>query len=530
MAAPADRTPAPAVPHVDTLVVGAGLSGIGMACQLGRTLPGHSYLVLEGREASGGTWDLFRYPGVRSDSDLHTLGYAFKPWTKDRAIADGADILGYIREAARENGVDPHIRYGHRVVRAEWSSEDVRWTVHAVRTDTGEPVRFTSRFLFSATGYYRYDEGHTPPFPGTDRYRGALVHPQHWPRELDHTHKRVVVIGSGATAVTLVPALARRAAHVTLLQRSPTYVLPLPSRDPVADVLRRTLGERAGYALTRRKNVALQTFLYRTSRRHPAFVRTAIRLLQRRMLPRGFALDPHFRPSSDPWDQRLCVVPDGDLFRALSSGRASVVTDQVDTFTPYGVALRSGGRIDADVVVTATGLDLLAFGGIELAVDGREIDVTKATAYKGMLLSGVPNFAFALGYTTISWTLRVGLVGEHYRRLLAHMAARGHTAFEVDPPAAGEPDRPLFDFAAGYARRAAGLFPRQGTSRPWRMNVAYRDDERLLRHDPVADAPLRFTSRPAARPAPDGTARQPGGAVRRTGRGTRGGAAVPPGA
>ncbi|NEC21081.1 flavin-containing monooxygenase [Streptomyces parvus] len=489
------------VPHVDTLIIGAGLSGIGVACRIGRSMPGHSYLILEGRRASGGTWDLFRYPGIRSDSDLHTLGYSFRPWTQDRAIADGADILSYIRDTAREYAVDRHIRFNLRAVRADWSSRDGRWMVHALDTLTREPARFTCRFLFSATGYYNYEAGHTPEFRDAELFRGTRVHPQHWPGDLDHTDRRVVVIGSGATAVTLVPAMARRAAHVTLLQRSPSYVLPVPSKDSVARVLGRVAGPRRAYELTRRKNLLQQTFIYRSSRRFPRGAKAVIRFLQRRVLPSGYPLDPHFRPAYDPWDQRLCVVPDGDLFKAISSGRASVVTDRVERFTERGIVLRSGRELAADIVVTATGLDLLAFGGVALSVDGRAVDVPRATAYKGMMLSGVPNFAFAIGYTNISWTLRVGLVGEYFCRLMAYMEAREHTSFEVGACPPGSTRKPMFDFAAGYAQRSAGIFPKQADSPLWRMNTDYTEDERILRYAAVDDGHIRFT-----RHTPDGVA------------------------
>jgi cation diffusion facilitator CzcD-associated flavoprotein CzcO len=475
--------------HVDVLIVGAGLSGIGAGYYLETRLPGKSYAILEGRDAIGGTWDLFRYPGIRSDSDLHTLGYAFKPWTDDKAIADGPAILSYIRETASENGIEDKIRFGHRVVRAEWSSEDARWTVEA--THGTETVTLTCGFLFAAGGYYRYDEGFTPTFPGTERFEGRVIHPQHWPEDLDYAGKRVLVIGSGATAMTIVPAIADAAAHVTLLQRSPTYVVSVPARDPIANALRRVLPDRLAYSLARRKNIALQALVYKLSRRRPGLVRRLIRAATKRQLPDGYAVDTHFNPRYDPWDQRLCVIPDGNLFEAISSGRASIVTDRVETFTGRGVALASGTEIEADIVVTATGLELVAFGGIEYVVDGEPVDLSDRFAYRGAMLSGVPNFAFAVGYINASWTLKVDLVCDWLCRLLAHMDAHGFTrAVPInDDPAL--PRRPLLDFSAGYVQRALDSFPKQGPAAPWRMSMSYYEDVRSLGSD-LDDGVLHF--------------------------------------
>jgi monooxygenase len=481
--------------HVDVLIVGAGLSGIGAAYYLETRLPGKSYAILEGRDAIGGTWDLFRYPGIRSDSDLHTLGYAFKPWTDEKAIADGPAILGYIRETARENGIEDKIRFGHRVVRAEWSSDDARWTVDAVRTD-GEAVALTCDFLFAAGGYYSYDEGFTPDFEGTDRFEGQLVHPQHWPEDLDYAGKRVLVIGSGATAMTIVPAIADEAAHVTMLQRSPTYVVSVPARDPIANALRRVLPHRLAYAIARHKNVALQAVVYKLSRRRPGLVRRLIRAATKRQLPKGYDVDTHFNPHYDPWDQRLCVVPDGDLFESISSGRASIVTDRIATFTERGVELASGTEIEADVVVTATGLRLVAFGGIDYVVDGKPVDLAETFAYRGAMLSGVPNFAFAVGYINASWTLKVDLVCDWLCRLLAHMDANGYAQAV---PVNDDPDlprRPLLDFSAGYVQRTLDSFPKQGPVAPWRMSMSYYEDVRSLRDGGLTDGTLRFSRRP----------------------------------
>jgi cation diffusion facilitator CzcD-associated flavoprotein CzcO len=479
--------------EVDVLIVGAGLSGIGAAHHLQTAFPGRTYTILEARDAIGGTWDLFRYPGVRSDSDMHTLGYRFKPWTQAKAIADGPSILSYVRETAEEAGIDRHIRFGHRVVRASWSTVDARWTVEA-RHD-GAPVTITARFLYVCSGYYHYDAGHTPDFPGVDRFRGTVVHPQQWPADLDHAGKEVVVIGSGATAVTLVPAMAETAAHVTMLQRSPTYVLSLPAEDKIANTLRRLVGPERAYFVARWKNVLVSTFLYQLSRRRPHVVRNMIRKATSRQLPPGYDVDTHFKPAYNPWDQRLCLVPDGDLFRAIRRGRASVVTDRIAEFTESGLRLESGATLDADIVVTATGLRLLAFGGMELIVDGRAVELPKTMAYKGMMLSDVPNFAFTIGYTNASWTLKADLVSEYVVRLLRHMDEHG---YDVAVPSNDDPsitERPLLDFEAGYVLRSIDEFPRAGSRAPWQLGMSYAHDVVNLRHGKVNDGVMRFTRR-----------------------------------
>jgi monooxygenase len=481
--------------HVDVLIIGAGLSGIGAAHHIQSASPDRTYMILEARESIGGTWDLFRYPGVRSDSDMYTLGYRFRPWTQAKAIADGPSILRYIHETAAEAGIDRHIRFRHRVVRAEWSSADARWTVEA--DHDGEPVHVTAGFLYVCGGYYRYDVGHAPDLPGIERFGGTVVHPQHWPADLDYTGKKVVVVGSGATAVTLVPAMAERAAHVTMLQRSPTYIISLPAEDAIANGLRRLLGERGGYAITRWKNVALQTVFYKLSRRRPQLVRSMIRKATIKRLPPGYDVDTHFRPAYQPWDQRLCLVPDGDLFTAIREGRASVVTDQIEESTETGLRLRSGGELEADVIVTATGLRLLALGGIALAVDGRDVKLPETMAYKGTMLSGVPNFAFTIGYTNASWTLKADLASEYVVRLLRHMDAHGYdqcVPVNDDPTVA---ERPLLDFQAGYVLRSIDEFPRAGSRPPWQLRMSYVHDLRALRHGPIDDAALRFSRRPA---------------------------------
>jgi cation diffusion facilitator CzcD-associated flavoprotein CzcO len=492
--------------HVDVVIVGAGLSGIGAACHLEERLPGSSYAVLEAREAMGGTWDLFRYPGIRSDSDMFTLGYRFRPWTGEKAIADGPAILDYVRETAREHGVEERIRYGLRVERAEFSTRDATWTVHARRA--GEPLALTCRFLWVCSGYYSYDAGHSPHFEGVDVFTaagGTVVHPQQWPEDLDYAGKRVVVIGSGATAVTLVPAMARgegAAAHVTMLQRSPTYVLSLPGVDKVAVALRERLPARAAYAVTRWKNVLVTTASYQLSRRRPGLMKRLIRRRVAARLPEGYDVDRHFRPAYDPWDQRLCLVPDGDLFRAIREGRADVVTDHIDAFTERGIRLVSGEQVEADVVVTATGLSLLAFGGMVLVVDGHEVRLPETMAYKGMMLSGVPNFGYVIGYTNASWTLKADLVSEYVCRLLGHMRARGYDVGvpERDPDVA---EQPFMDFASGYVQRSLHLLPKQGDRAPWRLRQNYLRDVVTIRRGGIEDGTLRFSTHgsPRARPA-----------------------------
>ncbi|GAA4688056.1 NAD(P)/FAD-dependent oxidoreductase [Streptomyces chumphonensis] len=480
--------------HVDVLIVGAGLSGIGTACHLTRDAPGRTYAILEARDAVGGTWDLFRYPGVRSDSDMFTLGYAFRPWRGERSIADGAAIREYIRDTARAYGVDRYIRFRHRVVRAEWSSADARWTVTAERTDTGERTRLTCSFLTACAGYYRYDRGHTPDFPGADRFTGPVVHPQHWPRDLDWRDRRVVVIGSGATAVTLVPALAEEAAHVTMLQRSPGYVAALAATDPLARALRR-LPPRLSGPVVRWKNVLVSVAGFQLSRRRPKLMKALLRRGVTRWLPPGYDVDTHFTPRYDPWDQRLCAVPDGDLFRAVSEGSASIVTDHVETFTETGIALASGIHLDADVIVTATGLTLHPIGGLRLRVDGHDVDLGRTVAYKGAMLSGVPNFALTLGYTNASWTLKADLVARYVCRVLNHLQDHGLRAATPLTPTfpPGTELSPLIDLSSGYVRRGVHALPRQGPRTPWRLHQNYLRDVRLLRRSPLTDRHLHFT-------------------------------------
>ncbi|MGW5054061.1 flavin-containing monooxygenase [Actinokineospora sp. NPDC004072] len=477
--------------HVDVLIVGAGLSGVGAACQLRERVPGASIAVVEARSAIGGTWDLFRYPGVRSDSDMFTLGYSFRPWRQPAVLADGTSIREYIQETAREYGVDRLVRFNHRVTAAAWDSGTARWAV-TLETDGGA-VELTCGFIFSCTGYYRYDEGHTPDFPGREQFSGPVVHPQHWPQDLDWSGKRVAVVGSGATAVTLVPALAEKAEHVVMVQRSPSYVVSLGSRDPLADRLRKHLPARIAHPVVRWKNALGATLLYKLSKRMPDVVRTLIRWDAKRKLPDGYPVDTHFRPRYQPWDQRMCFVPDADLFRAIGSGRASVVTDAVTGFTPTGLALESGAGVDADIVVTATGLSVLPFGGIQLTVDGTKVDFGDTVAYKGMMLSGVPNLAVAIGYTNASWTLKCDLVAQYVCRLLRHMRANGLRQVTPLAPDPALPTEPFIDLKAGYVLRALDKLPRQGPKAPWRLHQNYPRDVVLLRHGPVDDAGVRFS-------------------------------------
>jgi monooxygenase len=483
--------------HVDVLIVGAGLSGIGAGYHLQAECPGKTYAILEARAASGGTWDLFRYPGIRSDSDMYTLGYSFKPWNEAKAIADGPSILDYVRDTAREHGIDDHIRFDHRVVRAEWSTADARWTVEAQRTATQETVHLTCGFLFTCSGYYRYDEPYTPQFEGIERFGGRVVHPQHWTDDIDYAGKRVVVVGSGATAVTLVPAMAEQAAHVTMLQRSPSYVVSLPGRDPIADFLRRLLPAKVAYPIVRWKNVGVTTAFFQLSRRAPRVAKALIRKGVQKELPPGYDLDTHFTPRYDPWDQRVCLVPDGDLFAALRSGRASIATDRIETFTESGLRLASGAELEADIVVTATGLNLLALGGMDLAVDGREVVLSETLAYKGMMLSDVPNLAIALGYTNASWTLKCDLTCEYVCRLLNHMDRHGHRQCTPRNREPGRPTQPFIDLKSGYVQRSLDQFPRQGLKPPWRLFQNYARDIAMLRYGSLEDDAIEFSGAPA---------------------------------
>ena len=518
--------------HFDVIVVGAGLSGIGAACHLKMQSPQKSFVILESRDVMGGTWDLFRYPGVRSDSDMYTLGYRFRPWRDAKAIADGPSILNYIRDTAVEYGVDKAIRYSHRVRRASWSSDEARWTVDV---DIGSPnttksnstnidcslegrftptsskeliqgsmkcelsggkppfrtANFTCNFLFLCTGYYDYENGYTPEWPGVERFRGTLVHPQKWPNELEYANKRIVVIGSGATAITLVPSIAEQAAHVTLLQRSPSYVVMRPSEDIVANLLRRYLPDRSAYALSRWKNVLVTTFFYNLARKRPEFFKWMVAKGVRKHLGEGYDLK-HFTPPYNPWDQRMCFAPDADFFRAVREGRVSLVTDHIETFTEDGLLLKSGQQLVADIIVTATGLVLKLISGMKLVVDGTPVDLPKTLVYKGMMFSDVPNLAFAIGYTNASWTLKCDLTSEYVCRLLNHMDQKGYA---VCTPRVNDPDigkEPVIDFTSGYVVRALHMLPHQGTKTPWRLHQNYIKDLKMMRYGQVEDGTMQF--------------------------------------
>lgn len=478
--------------HLDVLIIGAGISGIGAAYYLQRDHPEKTYAILEGRGAIGGTWDLFRYPGIRSDSDIQTFGYEFKPWTGAESIVAGEDILAYLQETIDQYEIGDQIRLNHRVLSASWSSKDARWTVEVERKDEGERLQLTCGWLFCASGYYRYDQGYSPRFEGVERFKGALVHPQHWPEDLDYEGKKVVIVGSGATAVTLVPALAETAAHVTMLQRTPTYILPRPAADLFAQLARRILPEQMAHELTRRKNIAMQRLIWSFCQRHPEVARSIIRYINMRQLPEGYPVDEHFNPPYQPWNQRLCVVPEGDLFEAIRQGKASVVTDHIETFTEEGIALKSGEHLEADIIITATGLNLLVFGGIDLTVDGEEVHLPDRVVFRGMMLSGVPNFSLAIGYTNSSWTLKVGLLCEYFCRLLEHMDAGGYSICRPELDDEEMETGPLLDFEAGYIRRSIDKLPRQGDKAPWKMSMQYHSDVALLREGPVIHPNLKF--------------------------------------
>ncbi|MGD9997563.1 MAG: flavin-containing monooxygenase [Ilumatobacteraceae bacterium] len=482
--------------HVDVLVIGAGISGIGAGYHLQTMCPDRTYLILEGRHDIGGTWDLFRYPGVRSDSDMHTLGYSFKPWTAAKAIADGPAILEYLRETVAEHGIDRHIRFHHRATSAEWSTDDARWTVHVHRSDSGEDSTFTCNFLFMCAGYYSYRGGYKPDIPGLDRFGGQVIHPQEWPADYDDAGKRVVVIGSGATAMTLVPAIARTAAHVTMLQRSPTYVVSAPSIDPIAKVLRKALPDSLAYRATRWKNIRFQQFFYNRTRTRPDKVKAKLLSMARKELGPDYDVERHFTPAYNPWDQRLCLVPDSDLFEAIRSGTASVVTDHIATVDETGIQLESGERLDADIIVTATGLNLVRLGEMEIVVDGDPVDFSETWSYKGMAYSDVPNLVSSFGYINASWTLRADLTCEYVCRLLNHMRDTGtlQCTPRLRPSDRDMPARPWIEnFSSGYMQRAMHLFPKQGDREPWINPQDYAADRKMFRKGPVDDGVMQFT-------------------------------------
>ncbi|HKW23698.1 MAG TPA: NAD(P)/FAD-dependent oxidoreductase [Ktedonobacterales bacterium] len=478
--------------HVDVLIVGAGISGIAAAYYLQTRCPKKTYTILEGRDAIGGTWDLFRYPGVRSDSDMHTLGYSFRPWREEKAIAGGPSILQYIRETAAEYGIDQKIRFGHRVRCATWSSADATWTVEAETGPDGEIVRFTCNFLYMCSGYYDYAHGYRPDWPGVERFVGRIVHPQQWPDDLNYDGKRVVVIGSGATAVTLVPALAERAAHVTMLQRSPTYIVARPSEDAIANWLRGHLPASVAPGAARWKSVLFGMYFYNLARRKPVETKQAILKMTRAQLGPDYDIEKHFSPSYNPWDQRLCLVPDADLFTAIKSGKVSVVTDTIETFTETGIRLRSGEEFDADIIVTATGLSMKLMSGARLIVDGKPVDVSKTMSYKGMMYSDIPNFATAMGYTNASWTLKCELTSAYVCRLLNHMARHGYTHCTPRRRDPSITEEPLLTFTSGYIQRAMDSLPHQGSRRPWKLYQNYALDLLSLRFGRLEDGTMEF--------------------------------------
>lgn len=493
--------------HFDVLIIGAGLSGIDAAHHLQKLCPSKSYVILEQRERIGGTWDLFRYPGIRSDSDMLTMGYSFRPWTNPKTISPGQDIREYIEATARDEGIDRHIRFRHEIKRASWSTQEARWTVEAVRKSEGrdQPVTLTCNFLFSCAGYYRYSSGYSPEFPNASRFKGRIFHPQAWPENLDYAGKRVVVIGSGATAVTLVPAMAKTASHVTMLQRSPTWIISAPEKDRIANFLRRVLPSMWAYKLGRWKNVGFMTFFYRLSQRYPNFVKKGLLKKIREHVGADFDVETHFTPRYNPWEQRLCLVPDADMFEAIKSKRASVVTDQIETFTEKGILLKSGKELEADIIVTATGLVMQAFGGTQLSVDGKRVDPSECLAYKGVMLSGVPNLASVFGYINASWTLKADLICNYVCRLLNFMDRKG--VRQVTPRNNGEtPVAPFVEkFTPGYIQRALANWPKQGSKAPWRVYQNYFRDTIALKWSAIDDGALEFSNppEPSLNPAPE---------------------------
>ncbi len=482
--------------YFDVVIVGAGISGIGSAHHLQKKCPGKSYVILEGRAALGGTWDLFRYPGIRSDSDMHTLGYSFEPWREAKAIADGPSILKYLNRTAADAGISQHIRENHLVKKADWSSKDACWNVTVEKTDSGETAIFRCNMLLMCSGYYSYKGGHTPEFAGREQFKGEIVHPQEWPQDLDYRGKKVVVIGSGATAMTLVPAMSRDVEHIVMLQRSPTYVVSMPDKDWIANFLRKILPEKIAYGITRWKNVTYQQFTYRQARKNPDKVKKFLIGLIRKELGPDYDVETHFTPSYNPWDQRLCLVPNSDLFSAIRSGKASIVTAKIDRFTETGIALTSGEQLDADIIVTATGLDLVVLGGAEMSVGGKIVDFSKTFTYKGMMYSGVPNMISTFGYVNASWTLRADLIAEYACRLINHMDTVGvrQCTPRLRDDERNMPSKPyIADFSAGYMRRVLDRLPRQGDHEPWTNPQNYKRDKRMIRRGEIVDAALEFS-------------------------------------
>jgi monooxygenase len=477
---------------VDVVIVGAGISGISAAWHLQQRCPGKSFTILEARADMGGTWDLFKYPGIRSDSDMFTLGFRFKPWTSAKSIADGPSILAYLKEAATENGIDRHMRFNHKVVAADWSDTENRWnlTVEA----NGQRTTMSCGFLLACSGYYNYDEGYSPQFPGAEDFAGTIVHPQHWPEDLDYAGKRVVVIGSGATAVTLIPALVNSGAgHVTMLQRTPTYIGALPDVDPVAEKANKYLPAKVAHVINRWKAIIFSTSQYQLSQRFPKYMRKTLLTMAARRLPQGFDVEKHFGPAYKPWDQRLCLAPNGDLFKTIRKGNADVVTDTIERFTEKGIQLTSGEHLDADIIVTATGLNIRFFGGAEVLRNGVPMDLSTSVAFKGMMLSGVPNMVFTFGYTNASWTLKADLTSEYVAKLLNYMDTHGYDTVVPEEPGEQVERRPFVDLSSGYILRAIDRLPKSGSDAPWRLKQNYLVDLRVIRQGRVDDPALHFT-------------------------------------
>jgi monooxygenase len=486
--------------HVDVVVVGAGLSGIGAGYHLQTMSPDRSYVILEGRDGLGGTWDLFRYPGVRSDSDMHTLGFSFKPWTEAKSIADGPSILKYLKQTVAQFGIDKHIRYGQLVTQAQWSTDDAQWTVTSTNKATGTSSTITCSFLFMCSGYYSYKKGHTPEFAGRERFKGTVVHPQEWPLDLDYAGKRVVVIGSGATAVTIVPSMADKALHVTMLQRSPTYMVSRPDHDVMANRMRKVLPPKMAYNLTRVKNTWRQQLVYNKTRTDPDKVKQLLLGGIKMELGADYDIDKHFTPSYNPWDQRLCLVPNGDFFKSMREGKASVVTDHITSFTEAGIQLASGEHLDADIIVTATGLELVTLGEMDFFVDGNQMDFAKTWTYKGFAYSDIPNMASTFGYINASWTLRSDLTAEYVCRLLNHMRKKGVTQCtpRLREQDSSMKERPWIDgFSSGYMQRMMHRMPRQGDHEPWINPQNYRRDKKMFKHSPIDDGVMQFSKQSA---------------------------------
>lgn len=482
--------------HLDVVIVGAGISGVSAAWHLQDRCPSKRYAILERRDDLGGTWDLFKYPGIRSDSDMFTLGFRFKPWRSAKSIADGASIKAYIKEAAVENGIEQHIRYGHRVVAADWSDATNQWTL-TVESD-GQLRDLTASFVFACTGYYNYDEGFSPTFAGSDDFEGTIVHPQHWPDDLDYSGKKIIVIGSGATAITLIPALVNSGAgHVTMLQRSPTYIGSLPGVDPFAERANRLLPDRLAHVANRWKAIAFSTFQYQLARKAPAYMRKTLMTMAQRRLPQGYDVEKHFGPSYNVWDQRLCLAPDGDFFRTIRHGKADVVTDTIERFTKTGIKLTSGQELQADIIVTATGLNMQLLGGLTPTRNGEPFDLPSLMTYKGCMFSGVPNFAITFGYTNASWTLKADLVSEFVCRVLNYMDAKRFDIVEPQRPGEDVEELPFMDFSPGYFQRAVHILPKSGSRAPWRLKQNYFFDMRTIRRGKIDDEGLRFTKKSA---------------------------------